>query len=411
MLECDVTVNERCTNLYTTGRGPFSGPAAFVLVAMGMPIADYHSQLTQNYARWYPTGHPKSVHYGVSATGAVYSYVDDANTAWGLDALHNPTWPGIVAAPDPASQFLFIGLEGAGVLGGVALTNLAHLLCCLSNAHSLALDETTVIVARDLNDTLVDPWSVPAGLIALAQSVCLEAGSVNDLVACCAETRADIAALEIRMGAAEDAIEAIMATGGLIDGLQTQITGLQAGLTELQERVLTLEALAGGQAQQYANLAQAIALMQVCINKVCPPDTAEANIEYYGLALNTTALTPNWLNLPTQVSDTVPSSVMIGPLWTATLAAGTYLVEGYARFAVGDWCAGKVAWLDAVVDSGAIRLDTESIAAGGPQTITLQGSATINAPPDSHVHLSLQYNDGTAMSRTVDLAWIKITKI
>lgn len=412
MLECDLTINDRCTNLYTAGRSPFTKPEAIVLIALGMPMADYHNLLAQGYARWYPTSHPKSVHYGVSLAGAVFSYVSDIDTAWGLDALHNPSWPGIEAAPDPARQFLFIGLEGSGALGGGALTALAQLICCLADAHNLPINEQTVIVARDLNDTLIAPWAVPAGLIALAQAQCAGGGSTTDLVACCAETRADIAALSARVAELEAAVCAITAEDGPVAALQAAVDSLVGGLNELIGRVAALEAGAGAESAQYALLAQTIVQMQVCLDRVCPPESPAANIEYYGLALNVTALTPNWLALPTKVSDTVPPSAMTGPLWAASLSmTGVYTVEGYVRFAVADWCTGKQTWLDAIVDAGSIRLDTETIVTGGAQTVELRGTGTVQIPPDAHVHLSVQFNDPTLMIRVLDLAWIKIVKI
>lgn len=409
---CNILINERCSNLFTAGRETFPKPAAIVLIALEHSVDQYHALTTTPIARWYPTGYPKSVHYVVSQAGVVHQYIEDQNTAWGIDALHNPTWPGIQAATDPASQFLFIGLEGTGILSNAGQTALARLLCCLTTEHALVLDESTVIVARDLNDTLDTIWSVPAGLIALAQSECFGGMSTNDLVQCCEDNTAAIEALEDRVDALEIQVCAITDEDGPIVALQEAVASLQAGLTELQLRVLALESTAGASAQQYALLAQAIALHQVCIDVMCPPATALPNIEYYGEQLPFTALTPNWLNPTIKVSDTVPPSVMTGPMWAATLATpATYLVEARVRFAIGDWCTGKQAWLDLVVNSGAVRLSTVTVAAGGIQSIELVGSTTLTVPPTSVVHLSVQSNDSTALARVIDLAWIKITRI
>lgn len=409
---CNIPINARCSDNMTPGRETFPGPAAIVLIALGHSIDQYHALTTAPIMRWYPTAHPKSVHYAVDAAGNVYQYVEDQNTAWGIDALHNPTWPGIQAATDPASQFLFVGLEGSGALGNAATTALARLLCCLSVEHSMALSSNTVIVARDINDEIDTLWSVPPGLIALAISECADGLSPNDLVRCCEDNTAAIAALEERMDALEAQVCAITDEDGPIVALQNAVAGLQAGLTELQLRVLALEGGQGDWAQQFAQLAQAIAQHQLCIDAMCPPASPTANIEYYGTALPFTALTPNWLNLPVRVSDTVPPSVMVGPMWAATLAdPGTYFVEARARFAIGDWCAGKQAWLDLVVNTGAIRLHTVTIAAGGVQSVELIGSTTLQVPPTAVLHLSAQSNDTTALSRVIDLAWIKITRI
>ena len=409
---CNILINERCSDLWTAGRETFPKPTAIVLIALEHSVDQYHALTTTPVQRWYPTSWPKSVHYVVSGDGVVYQYVEDQNTAWGIDALHNPTWPGIQAAVDPASQFLFVGIEGQGILSNAGQTALARLLCCLTTEHALVLDESTVIVARDLNDTLDTIWSVPAGLIALAQSECLGGMSTNDLVQCCEDNTAAIEALEDRVDALEIQVCAITDEDGPIVALQEAVVSLQAGLTELQLRVLALEATAGASAQQYALLAQAIALHQVCIDVMCPPATALPNIEYYGEQLPFTALTPNWLNPTIKVSDTVPPSVMTGPMWAATLATpATYLVEARVRFAIGDWCTGKQAWLDLVVNSGAVRLSTVTVAAGGIQSIELVGSTTLTVPPTSVVHLSVQSNDSTALARVIDLAWIKITRI
>jgi hypothetical protein len=409
---CNIPINARCSDNMTPGRETFPGPAAIVLIALGHSIDQYHALTTAPIMRWYPTAHPKSVHYAVDAAGNVYQYVEDQNTAWGIDALHNPTWPGIQAATDPASQFLFVGIEGQGILSNAGQTALARLLCCLTTEHNLVLDELTVIVARDLDDTLDTIWSVPVGLIALAQSECWGGMSTSDLVQCCSDNTAAIEALEDRVDALEIQVCAITDENGPIVALQEAVASLQAGLTELQLRVLALESTAGASAQQYALLAQAIALHQVCIDVMCPPATALPNIEYYGEQLPFTALTPNWLNPTIKVSDTVPPSVMTGPMWAATLATpATYLVEARVRFAIGDWCTGKQAWLDLVVNSGAVRLSTVTVAAGGIQSIELVGSTTLTVPPTSVVHLSVQSNDSTALARVIDLAWIKITRI
>ena len=409
---CNIAINQRCSDNMTPGRETFPGPAAIVLVALEHSIDQYHALTTAPVARWYPTAHPKSVHYAVDAAGNVYQYVEDQNTAWGIDALHNPTWPGIQAATDPASQFLFIGLEGAGVLSNISATSLARLLCCLSVEHSLALSDATVIVARDLDDRIDTLWSVPDNLIALAISECQNGMTVNDLVRCCEDNTAAIAALTARVDDLEAQVCAITDEDGPIVALQEAVASLQAGLTELQLRVLALESTAGASAQQYALLAQAIAQHQICIDLMCPPATALPNIEYYGQQLPFTALTPNWLNPTIKVSDTVPPSVMTGPMWAATLATpATYLVEARVRFAIGDWCTGKQAWLDLVVNSGAIRLSTVTVTTGGIQSIELVGSATVSVPPTSVLHLSVQSNDSTALARVIDLAWIKITRI
>jgi hypothetical protein len=190
---CNIPINARCSDNMTPGRETFPGPAAIVLIALGHSIDQYHALTTAPIMRWYPTAHPKSVHYAVDAAGNVYQYVEDQNTAWGIDALHNPTWPGIQAATDPASQFLFVGLEGSGALGNAATTALARLLCCLSVEHSMALSSNTVIVARDINDEIDTLWSVPPGLIALAISECADGLSPNDLVRCCEDNTAAIA--------------------------------------------------------------------------------------------------------------------------------------------------------------------------------------------------------------------------
>ena len=409
---CNILINERCSNLWTAGRETFPKPAAIVLIALEHSVDQYHALTTASIQRWYPTSWPKSVHYVVSGDGIVYQYVEDQNTAWGIDALHNPTWPGIQAATDPASQFLFVGIEGQGILSNAGQTALARLLCCLTTEHNLVLDELTVIVARDLDDTLDTIWSVPVGLIALAQSECLGGMSTSDLVQCCSDNTAAIEALEDRVDALEIQVCAITDENGPIVALQEAVVSLQAGLTELQLRVLALEATAGASAQQYALLAQAIAQHQVCIDLMCPPATALPNIEYYGQQLPFTALTPNWLNPTVKVSDTVPPSVLTGPMWAATLATpATYLVEARVRLAIGDWCAGKQAWLDLVVNSGAIRLSTVTVTTGGIQSIELVGSATVSVPPTSVLHLSVQSNDSTALARVIDLAWIKITRI
>jgi len=409
---CNLSINPLCTNLQTAGRETFSKPDAIVLIALGNPLAQYDVLTNTPTQRLYPTSYPKSVHFVVGTNGIVSQYVETQNTAWGIDALHNPTWPGIQAAIDPASQFLFIGLEGNGALNEDGTTALAHLLCCLSVDQDLELSDETVIVARDINDELTTLWNVPDGLIALAQSICLGGQTTNDLVRCCNDNTARIVALEQHVEELDAAVCAITADDGPIVLLQNAVTALQSGLTELQLRIATLETTIGSSAQQFAQLAQVLAQHQVCIDNVCPPENRIANIEYYGTQLPFTALTPNWLNPTIKVSDTVPPSVMTGPMWTATLATeGTYLVEVRVRFAIGDWCAGRQAWLDLVINDGTIRLHTVTVSASGTQSIELVGSTTIIVPPTAVLHISAQSNDSTSLARLIDLAWIKITRL
>ena len=99
---CNIPINARCSDNMTPGRETFPGPAAIVLIALGHSIDQYHALTTAPIMRWYPTAHPKSVHYAVDAAGNVYQYVEDQNTAWGIDALHNPTWPCLLyTSPSP----------------------------------------------------------------------------------------------------------------------------------------------------------------------------------------------------------------------------------------------------------------------------------------------------------------------
>lgn len=409
---CDLSINQLCTNLQTAGRGTFSKPDAIVLIALGNTLTQYDVLTNTPTQRLYPVSYPKSVHFVVGINGIVSQYVEPQNTAWGIDTLHNPTWPGIQAATDPASQFMFVGLEGNGILGDDGITALAHLLCCISIDQDLALSENTVIVARDINDAIDTLWSVPDGLIALAQSMCLGGQTTNDLVRCCNDNTARIEALEEHVAELDAAVCAITAEDGPIVALQNAVSALQSGLSELQLRIVALESMTGASAQQFAQLAQVIAQHQICIDTVCPPLNHAANIEYYGTQLPFTALAPNWINPTIRVSDTVPPSVMTGPMWTATInTEGTYLVEARVRFTIGDWCAGKQAWIDLVINDGAVRLDTATIAAGGTQSVELVGSTTITVPPTAVLHISAQSNDSTALARILDLAWIKITRI
>lgn len=408
----NLVINSRCTSMQSAGRSSYSEADAIVLVALRNSVDQYDQLTNTPLLRYYPTSYPKSVHYVISTDGIIYQYVEDQNTAWGIDSLHNSTWPGLYPLDDPASQFLFIGVEGDGNLTNAGMAALAKLLCCLATAHNLQINDMTVIVARDLNDEIVYPWSLPQNIIALAQSECLNTGGSGSIIPCCAQNATDIAALQSHIDELNTQICAITAENGPIATMQAAITSLQSGYNELQSRILVLEAVQSGSAQQYAQLVQVIAQHQICIDNMCPTENHTANIEYYGTGLPFTALTPNWLNMGVKVSDTVPSSVMLGPMWTATLETpATYFVEARVRFAVGDWCVGKQAWLDLVVNDGAIRLHTVTVSVGGIQTIELSGSITLSVPPVAYAHLSVQTNDSSMLSRMIDLAWIKITRI
>lgn len=406
---CNLIINEGCTPRYTSGRETFSKPAAIVLVALEHNTEQYATMVNTPIARWYPTTYPKSVHYVVSANGAVTRYVGDQDTAWGIDELHNPAWPGVQAATDPAAQFLFVGLEWGGLLTNSSKAALARLICCLATEHHLVMDETTIIVARDLDDRIDTLWSVPDNLIALAISECLGGMATHDLVRCCEDNTAAIEALDGRVTDLEGQLEALTDTGGPLDDLNDRVLALELAVASLTGRVLALEGQQAGIAGQFAALGDIVNAHQVCIDRVCPPPSHYEAIEYYATNAGFTALAPNWLNLQIKVSDTVPASVTVGPAWVASVSApGTYTIQARVRFAVGNWCVGKQAWLDLVVNGAPIRLATYNLAVSGTQTVDLYGMTVITAPPALAMHLNAQTDDNTTLSRIIDYAWIKI---
>lgn len=412
---CNLTINQRCTNRYTTGRsgyGGSSGITAIVLHGLGDSDEAYNTWLQQNINQQIRTNAPKSVHYTIADNGTIAQYVADNDTAWGLNGLHNPQWPLLMPTADHNAPFLHIGFTGASVtVDQVAAAS--QLICCLAIAHNIAVDDLHVIVAADLDDRETRLPSVPANLIAYAQA-CLNAGGVQplpnvvdltgrvaELEACCTTNTAVI-----------NALNAVVSNLTLqLTGIASQISAVTQQASQQATQGATMAGDVAALKSQFLALSALVQQHQECIDTVCPTPT-NGPIHYVmhpGSSMTITPNVPVWLNLPYKMKDDF-NVVMTGPLWHADLQDPcTYRIDATVRLDPSDYCTGRLVWLDLVACGQTIRLATWT-ATGGYEAAALTGYTLLVVPPACNdVHLQVGTNDNTTPNKVVSFADIQIT--
>lgn len=116
-----------------------------------------------------------SAHYGISRTGEVVQYVDDADTAYHAGTVRNPTAELVKRNAGVNPNLWTIGIEHEGYAiqepTPAQMAASAELLALLSQKHGIPLDETHVIPHRAVRADKTCPGliEVPA-LLSLART-------------------------------------------------------------------------------------------------------------------------------------------------------------------------------------------------------------------------------------------------
>lgn len=413
-LSCDrLDVNkEHCAVSYSPSRQECQ-PQAFVLHAIpNFTTESYLAFVKEKFlqGKHYDTDYPKSVHYLISDHPIVFQLVELHDRAWGIAQLHDPSYPLLNQCSWSDHEDLFIHIGFIGQTPTQAQLDLAaEIMCCIvvsEPAINIPINETGIIVARDLDSRLDCLWGVPDSVIAKTQ-VCVQNNGKDpfrlddigtyglriteletwqgeteirliDLEVCCCENRNAIAALEIALAELQETVADIN-----VEDLEQRISDLEAGNLEVWK---------------------AVRVIQNCLDcaGVCSPETP-ASINYRLDLSSPAKLVPGvlqHLNLPLRINDTNPPIVTTGPLWHAELLAEaqtlctTFKVKGSARLATAEWCVGRTLELYAVINSENILINDYTAEAGN-QAAAVYGETIFNVPPDSLVYLALKTDEDT----------------
>jgi hypothetical protein len=404
---------------YTPGREMLPTIRGIVLIDLTLSAEQYLLTTQCGVERDFPLGYPKSVHYVVTANGAVQNLVNVQNTAWGLDEYYNVNVPTIPTTQDPSTPWVFLGLEntdGGGCnISTDQLDSLVDLICCICREFNLAPTDETILTAYDLNSHLDTLTFLPITLIGLVQSCMENAGSsptltngqlqqiLDNLQACCDTHTSSIQELFVRLMAVEQTLPALSAS---VASLTNRVTSLEA------DWALYLPMI-GGLSAQLQSLQALYLNMKACTDAMCPATTTGvASIHYTipaGMGQTITPNVPVWINFPTKISDTIPNSVLPGPLWSANLTESCiHQIDVIVRLDSSSWCAGKKARLILVACGSTVVLN-EQILPGGGSTVTLFGSTVVTVPPACpDVHVMVWTDDITTPAKVVSSGDIQI---
>lgn len=406
MLSCFPS-SEICSPRYglpvkgSDGRQGFVAPVAFVIHELPMSARDYVVEAQRDIpASALYTNYPRSVHAVFNAQGAAVLMVDPANTAWGLNA---PITPDAAAAPIvalnplyPDAAVIHLAFE-AGGMTEAAVRAMARAICCMAEQFNITVSSATVLAAIQFSPAQDQIAMVPGDLLARAIS-CDDPYNPPtpqdpDLVRCCAENTAAIAALEARIAALEAS-----------DASQnTAITALLNQIIVLQGQI----GLIGTVQAEVTAIQQILDAHQECIDCVCPPDAAAPIIHYQCAQLQavTANNTPRRIDFCKKVSDYSPEKVVTGALWKAVLDDScNWRVNALVRIALRDYCPGKYVRMDLVTCSGRFTI-AQVNTVQGMQNIELTGTATvIPSAPECEVWIEVVTNDGTQPISYVEYA-------
>jgi hypothetical protein len=408
-----VVARDRCGSVdssrLTAGRQGYVGaptPQAIVLhLLQGVGDEMYDSSLstplprfqcpdpgTQCFPASAQTQNPKSVHFLLTATGAI-QYIELTNTALGIDVLDG-TWPGIAAlipVTDPNGPFVHVALTADCQNSGQLIT----LLCCIGVELGASLpivtagDLQTSRLAFPLNPTIqvqVDDC-VASGGVSPQPSVGTLAAEVQELQLCCADNSSDIAVIQGQ----------IPVINGRLSGLETRTSALETQVGNILEAIAVIPAL---QAQVVTLINQ----VQDILARCCPQPTENRCFNYQLLPGDEMLVTPNqsvWLNLPTRIEDVAVADggplVLPGPLWMAKLLGCTWSLHAVVRFRLSQWCSGKRASLYLVACGKKYLIAEKVIASTSSQSVTLTGDFLL-PPGCTDVHLLVSTNDDRVVS-------------
>lgn len=407
----NLTITRRSTPNYTPSRpGNWpTGPVAFVLQQVAQDTLEAFDVETQAaLPRGYNTDNPKSLHFLVDRLGNIHQYVDVNDTAWGINDFSNPSWPGVGTyagnfSTEINAAFIHIGFTQRNSLTPGSVMAVAKIIAALCADFNLTVSTNTVIVARSLTDQRRswDLKDLPLDLLTFAQAelagieptplVDALTQLVQVLSAGLAQAQQDIINLQARVAGTE-------LYGGQIFTLENDLTGLQGvvGAADLPQMQSDLsDALA-----TILILQATIQAQQACIDEVCPPPGTGTTINYQLQAGSSAVLTPGAdvrLNLATQIADTEPASVVIGPLWNAHVEVeGTWTINVAFSCPALEWTNGKKVWLDLVTSNGNTRIAEWTAPSAGVHSATASGASVRIVPPTTDMYLRAGTNEVAA---------------
>jgi len=399
----NLTITPRSTPNNTIGRpGSWpTGPVAFVVQTVPYySLEEYDVAVQAALPRAYNTTIPKSLHFLIDQVGNIHQYVDIEDTAWGVDELDNPTWPGIVTfdanfSTEINAAFIHIGFCNALYPSPEAVLAAAKIIGGLCVEYNLIVSVDTVITASTLDETRpsYDLVALPTNLLAFAQAQLLLAEPAPDVDALTqlvqelsdglAQAQQDIIDLQaLTTPGLADLINSHELTKGRVTDIEDALT--LANLPKLREDLD--DALATILIMQ-ATLQE----HQACIDEVCPPPGTGTTINYQLQAGSSAVLTPGAdvrLNLATQIADTEPASVVVGPLWNAHVEVeGTWTINAAFSCPALEWTNGKKVWLDLVTSNGNTRIAEWTAPSAGVHSATASGASVRVVPPTTDMYL------------------------
>lgn len=398
------------------GRAGVTNFSAIVLHQIDMDGENYLNQAGSSYPYiGYPTAFPKSVNYLILANGGIVEMVHPDNTAIGFDKWENPTWPYLQPNQDPNSQFLHIGW--IGTLNAGQFESLTKLLCCIYGTIDflLPLNDERIIVARDIDETRDNLFTIPLDIIPAVET-CVENNGFY--------IPPTIQSLEDRIKVLEDALFAlqlqVINNTDRLDLLETRVDDHEARITSLEEWRLLAEPQITQNTNDIQQLLQQITALTVlitnlqgCVEQICPDTNDNVEIHYQttpNTSQNVTAGVNYRANFPIRIQDTTPPTVLPGPLWSANLSvAGTYLVTVDIRMSYAEWCANSTARLYLNYCNELFLLDTFTTPTSTGQSVTLSGTLVLTVPPECALFALVYQDDVTNGTKVIEYGNIRIT--
>lgn len=363
-----------------------------VLHKIGMSMQDFARdvQLPMSLSERLPDK-PASLHYLVNESGAVHHYIKESDSAWGLSQISSPSVDVFGEISQTIDRIcLHIGFEE---LTPIAEKTLAKVVCCTLQKYSLTLD--SVIAAYNINELQDNIDHVNYSLIQRIKA-CLDGTEyvpptstpVQVTTPCCKElgNRLDVVDLKIE---------------ALVSELDAQIAKNNSLTSEVNTFLgLIAQQQANSQAfnKQVAELTRRLTALEICAN--CIDECSSKNcqkIHYRSTSVNANQfITPNQpvrINFNTKVSDNIPPSVTVGPLWNALLSCDCNTqITVNLRIKGASYCPNKIIWVDMVSDCGGkIRLGQVAPTTTAPLTLT--GSAFLLSPKDCNLYFEIGTND------------------
>lgn len=416
----NLTIVPRSSPNYTPDRpGDWpDGPVAFVLQTVPYySLEEYDVAVQSALPRAYNTLIPKSLHYLIDQVGNIHQYVDYANTAWGIDELDNPTWPGIVTydanfSTEINAAFVHIGFCNALSPSPEAVLAAAKIIAGLCAVYNIVVSVDTIITASTLDETRppYDLVALPTNLLAFAQAQLLLAQpspDVDALTQLVQDLSDGLQTAQQDIMNLQGSVTFMQSYGVDIADLQNAVSGLAADATAAdfpkmrQDLDDAMEAIIALQAT--------VASQQVCIDSVCPPEGSGTTINYQLSAGSAAILTPGAdvrLNLAIQIDDTEPASVTIGPLWNAHVEkAGTWNISAAFSCPALEWTVGKKVWLDLITSNGNTRIAEWTAPSGGVHSASASGTSVRVVPPTTDMYLRAGTDEVLApVARTITYA-------